>query len=88
MIAQRMILFGNHLMAFASLLAFALSLRPSELLAVLARHVVRPSHRSGAWTLILHPRELLVPSKTGVYDETVMLDNPQFSFLSKGLERL
>lgn len=68
--------------AFASLLQFALYLRPSETLRILARNVVRPTGRRARcqdpaqWALVLHPREDLQPSKVGAYDESMTLDSP------------
>lgn len=82
-------------MAVATVLTFALYLRPSELLRIRRRHVVPPGRKrtrggssAGHWSVVLHPSEMQIPSKTGVYDETLVLDNPEFSVLDAWLARL
>ena len=77
--------------AEATSVAFALYLRPSELMRVRGEDIVVPP--AGApesqrlMSLILHPIERGQRSKTGVYDESLVLDNPQFSFVSAILRR-
>ena len=68
--------------AQACVMAFALYLRPSEALRILNRNVVSPPsfgpENLRRWSVILHPEEEGVPSKTRIFDESLTLDNPEF----------
>lgn len=62
------------------LVMFALYLRPSEALRIRCCDIVPPAHRHRIaykfYTVVLHPEEEGVPSKTKEYDETLALDLP------------
>ena len=62
------------------LLAFHGYLRPCELLRVRVGDVAVPDPRTRFqdWTVVLHPLEGLVPSKTLQYDETFTIDQDYF----------
>ncbi|CAK0843265.1 unnamed protein product, partial [Prorocentrum cordatum] len=40
------------------------------------------------WSVVLHPMECAQPSKTGVYDEGLLLDSPEFTWLPPLLQAL
>ena len=66
-------------MAIYLLLTFALYMRPSEGLRLRKMDVVRPSSRQAGfqfWSVVLHPLEMGVSSKTQEYDECLQLDLP------------
>jgi hypothetical protein len=50
-------------------------LRPYELLGLRARDVIAPSEVLAHWCIRVCPREELRPSKTGIFDDTVILDS-------------
>jgi len=79
----------NHLIASSeweaaatTVLTFMAYLRPSDVLSLRVCDVVPPppsaSHSRHPWSLILHPSEQLFPSKTGLFDEAILLDSPLF----------
>ena len=74
---------GYREMALAVMVSFSGYLRPSELTSLLASQVVEPQEFGGAHfrhlAIVLHHFSGLVPSKTGVYDESVLLDSPWFN---------
>jgi integrase len=76
--------------ALALWLGLECYLRPGELLLLRVCDIIPPASTSakggaGRWGVRLHPQELGRPSKTGVFDSTVMLDlerhSPIFPFL-------
>jgi hypothetical protein len=75
--------------AEALAVTFAFYLRPSVTLGLRVEDVVPPPRGArGAkrkWSLILHPQECEIPSKVGLFDEAMLLDNPEFMFLGKVL---
>ncbi|CAK0826393.1 unnamed protein product [Prorocentrum cordatum] len=79
-------------MACALCLTFHCYLRPGELLAMKAFQLVPPAAglRGGFrwWTPLLHPEELLVPSKTGELDDPLPLDAPELQWLAPALRDL
>ncbi|CAK0846614.1 unnamed protein product [Prorocentrum cordatum] len=79
-------------MACALCLMFHCYLRPGELLAMKAFQLVPPAAglQGGFrwWTLLLHPEELLVPSKTGELDDSLPLDAPELQWLAPRLRDL
>ena len=87
--ARDLLLHGN----FASLLQFALFLRPSETLRIRVRNVVRPHGRGrqqldpAQWSIVLHPREDREASKVGAYDEALLLDSPLLAPMVPFLQR-
>ena len=70
-------------MALAVMVAFSGYLRPSEISGLLAEQVVEPQEYGGAHfkfvALVLHHFSGLVPSKVGVFDESVLMDSPWFA---------
>ncbi|CAE7232165.1 unnamed protein product, partial [Symbiodinium sp. CCMP2592] len=61
------------------LLTFSLYMRPSEGLRLRKKDVVRPSSRQAGfqhWSVVLHPLEVGVCSKTQEFDECLQLDLP------------
>jgi hypothetical protein len=85
---------GRFELGMAILIGTIFYLRPSELLNLKVRHIVAPLPEAGAghrqWSLVLHEGEdeLSKPSKTGVFDECLLLDLGKYSFLGDGLARL
>ncbi|CAK0882535.1 unnamed protein product, partial [Prorocentrum cordatum] len=79
-------------MACALCLMFHCYLRPGELLAMKAFQLVPPAAglQGGFrwWTLLPHPEELLVPSKTGELDDSPPLDVPELQWLTPALRDL
>ena len=77
-----MLLRGQRQMALGVLLAFSGYLRPSELSGLKSDQVVEPQEFGGAHfkhlAIVLHHFSGLVPSKTGVFDESILLDSPWF----------
>lgn len=88
LILRRMVQLGFRTNARRTALAFAGILRPTETWKLRKRDAVAPLRRQrhAHWSLLLHPTELVVPSKTGALDETVVLDHPDFSFLNDVLK--
>ena len=83
---------GQPLVAIALLLAFHAYLRPIDLFRLRVWQLVPPIARSRSatrWTLVLHPREDNAASKTGVFDESLILcDIPLYAKLAPLLGRL
>lgn len=55
-------------------------LRPGEMLLCRKRDLFRPvggRHGGSFWTLLLHPQDRFMASKTPVYDEGIVFDFPQ-----------
>ncbi|CAK0856156.1 unnamed protein product [Prorocentrum cordatum] len=90
--ADWMVTNGFEAAATASVLAFILYLRPSELLSLRVISVVRPV-KSGPrhlskYSILLFPAELEARSKTKDYDISLLLDNPEFGWMEQVLDRL
>ena len=72
-------------MAVATLLTFTLYLRPSECLRLRAFQLIPPSPELGGapakWSVVVAAAELKVPSKTGEFDATVVLDRPELAWM-------
>ena len=83
---------GHHACASATALTFLAYLRPSELLRIRVGHVTRPPRHGSSnlqhWSLLLHPYELDTPSKTAEFDESIIFDNQEFSWVAQLLARL
>ena len=71
-------------------LTLALDLRPSEALALSAEQVIPPSLRGSKqtrlWSIVLHPRKENVPSKTSIFNESLLKDGAPFPWLSLMLQ--
>ena len=63
------------------LLMFTAYLRPSEALSLKAADVIPPSSACKFFSVMLHPEEGLVASKTGQFYDGVVLDSPEFPWL-------
>jgi integrase len=75
---------GCPWMAAYVLLNLTAYLRPSEALKLHREDMVAPSGgRYLHWSVVLHPREKGMASKTQEYDEVVLLDQPDHKFLDK-----
>ena len=78
--------------AQAAALTFVLYLRPSETLGLTLSCLAPPSRLGGSttrhWCITLHPDELGVASKTGEFDCSLIVDNPEFTFMANMLQQL
>ncbi|CAK0831704.1 unnamed protein product [Prorocentrum cordatum] len=86
---------GEAIAAAATAVCFALYLRPAELLSLQREQVAPPAEGAppgqtflNFWSLVLRPMESLQPSRTGVYDEGLLLDSPEFTWLPMLLQCL
>ncbi|CAK0826016.1 unnamed protein product [Prorocentrum cordatum] len=90
--ADWMVTNGWEVAATASVLAFILYLRPSELLSLRVISVVRPvkcgPRHLSKYSILLFPAELEARSKTKDYDISLLLDNPEFGWMDQVLDRL
>ena len=91
--ASRIVLLSHKVeMGIAVMLMFEGYLRPCDALPLKASEIVPPVRGAGRrlqhWSLLLHPQEEQNPSKTGEYDEAIMLDNREFSDLRPALSLL
>ena len=78
-------------MAIATLVGHQAYLRPEELHSLRCRDVLEPAASSGVyafWTLLLGPLDTRKPTKTGVFDDCVILDHPQLLWIGKHLKAL
>ena len=77
---------GHRTTAQAAAVTFVLYLRPSETLGLTHAYLAPPSKLGGAatrhWCVNLHPEELGVPSKTGEFDCSLVVDSAEFTFLA------
>ena len=79
LLAMHALSLGLLEMTIYLLLTFALYMRPGEGLRLRKMDVVRPSSRQAGfqfWSVVLHPLEMGVSSKTQEYDECLQLDLP------------
>ena len=69
---------GRMRAAILTAVAHVCYLRPQEMMQLRVRHLVRPVANAGPayqyWSVLLHDSALLQAGKTGVYDDTVVLD--------------
>ena len=91
MIAKHAFLERSFHLGLHVLMMFALYLRPTEALRLRCCDIIRPAHRQKAvyrhFTVVLHPEEEGVPSKTKEFDETLALDLPYHAGLGEALVR-
>ena len=82
---------GYRDMSVATLLAHQCYLRPDEFHS-LRRQDLIPRHGSqgaeASWSLLLGPIDLRLPTKTGIFDDCVLVDNPSLSWIPDHLRRL
>ncbi|CAK0905964.1 unnamed protein product, partial [Prorocentrum cordatum] len=92
LVIRQLIQAGQRVLAELTAVAFALYLRPSEALSLTTNSLVPPSvlHGGprGTWSATLHPREAGVSSKTGVYDDSLLVDSPAFPWLPGLFQKL
>ena len=71
---------GEVAEALATLLSFSLYLRPRECSGLSRGQLVAPQPLGEAhfdkWAVVLHPLESQLPSKVGVFDESLLIDSP------------
>jgi len=85
-IANQMVLMGQPMyMPIAIMLQFVLYLRPCDVLSLCREELAPPLPLSvgglGRWSVLLHRQEMEQPSKTGVFDEAMVLDNSEYDDL-------
>ena len=72
--------------ALMMLLAFVMYLRPGEVCKLRCQDLVPPvgqgRREASKWSLVLHPQEELVPSKTAEFEETLLFDLPYTKFVA------
>ena len=78
---------GLQSFALALLLGYNCYLRPGELLSLAPSQLIRPRQGSGTsrWALILAPEDGARASKTGEFDESVMIEMPEAPSLGAAL---
>ena len=78
-------------MAVATLIAHQCYLRPDELHSLRRRDVIAPQGGrggEGCWSLLLGPVDLRRPTKTGIFDDSVLVDHPTLLWLARHIARL
>lgn len=79
--AMRLLHLQEKEMALALLLSFDAYLRPGETLALLTKNLVPPVRGTGKqyqhYTLVVRDEEDEVPDKTGIFSNSLPLDNPE-----------
>ena len=90
-VAVEMVREGQQDMAIAALVAHQAYLRPDELHSLRRRDVVPPQGGRGnenMWSLVLGPLDTRTPTKTGIFDDSVVLDHPTLMWLGPHMHRL
>lgn len=69
--------------ARAMLVGMAAFLRPGELAGLTCQQLIPPSlgGMTTCWSIVMHPRELNISSKTGQFNDSVLLDGPDSHLL-------
>ena len=92
MLAHELAASGRRDMAAATMLTFVFMLRPAETMRLQGQDLVAPvplgARARQKWSLVLHPLERGVTSKTGEFDDTLLLDNPEFAWMGDVLSLL
>eukprot|EP00438_Fugacium_kawagutii_P010865 Skav216249 [mRNA] locus=scaffold20:133295:138540:- [translate_table: standard] len=87
----QMLVEDQHVMvAFWLMLTWACCARPGEVLKLLWRHLVPPSHLQPKWMVILSSSNAegkAQPSKVGEMDEAIVIDQPYLQWLGPALAR-
>lgn len=88
-IANAVMRMGAPRLAVITKLGERLYLRPGELLSLKRKQISPPAPLLGLlyWSVVMHPEEDAVPSKTFNFNDCLMLDNPHFAFLDPFMER-
>lgn len=77
---------GFGAMSAGVVIAFHAYLRPSELFKLISCCIIAPVAQTASdWGLILHNAEFGVPGKTGIMDESVVVDSPMVAALLAAL---
>ncbi|CAE8681315.1 unnamed protein product [Polarella glacialis] len=76
LIASHMIQLGHVISALILVLLFSLYGRPTEILELRQKDLIRPRSAGGFFTVHLRPEEAMIASKVGLYEESLMLDSP------------
>ncbi|CAE7231430.1 gag-pro-pol [Symbiodinium sp. CCMP2456] len=76
---------GEVEIAMFMLVSFVCYLRPGEAGRLRVGDLVPPVGTIKSWSLVLHPEEESVSSKTGEFDETILFDLPEIEFVAVGL---
>eukprot|EP00972_Heterocapsa_arctica_P027130 3989490-Heterocapsa_arctica.AAC.1 len=83
---------GETTAAMATALTFVLYTRRSETLSTCCKDTVPPPTGRALnihyWSVVLHPVEDETPSKTGEFDKSVVVNNPEFPWVGPMLTRL
>ena len=88
-IAVACVRLGYARIGVAVLIGLCCYLRPSELLSLTPASLLRPNRFALAkWSIILFPEQEAARSKTGVADDSIILDSPYLSWLDPVLEVL
>ena len=91
MLAMESFRLGVHHFGLHILLMFCLYLRPTECLRLRACDLVPPNGRAKGqyqwWSVVLHPQEEGIPSKTMEFDEALSLDLDYHQSLGLALQR-
>ena len=90
MIINAMVFLGSPWeMCMCVALMYALYLRPVDVISMRLEDLVAPLTGAGTghslWSVVLHPAEGVQPSKAGLYDEALVLDNHEYDDLVPGL---
>eukprot|EP00435_Cladocopium_sp_Y103_P010201 s4329_g2.t1 len=89
MIAWQCWRLGYPVIAAAILLQGDLYLRPSELLGLTRQMVIRPlASRAKVWGVVIAQQEQEVPTKTGTFDDCVLLDTCCRDYINGVLKKL
>ena len=91
-ITVALVLLSRRDMAVATLVALSAYLRPGELFGLRCRDLVRPlpmfGTSFGRWSLLLGPYATRKPTKTGIYDDSVILDHESLNWLGDEISLL
>ena len=73
--------------ALNCLLQYLTCRRPGEIDALLVDQLIPPSkvatgHLNEVWGVLLHPQKDNLPGKTGEFDESILLNDPEWKFMS------
>ena len=74
----------RHLLLMGALVLIGISsyARPGELLALRRGDIIAPvANVSASWCLLIRPEEMAVPTKTGDFDDSVVMDTKFFADL-------
>lgn len=79
---------GEKVAALCVLTMFTTYGRPNEILKLQKQDLAKSTKLGVSWALNLNTSEQMFTSKTGLADESILLDSPVMSYLGPALERL